>query len=369
MGTEHVETVIIGGSQAGLAVGYHLARLGRPFLILDAHERIGDAWRARWDSLRLFTPARYSGLPGWPFPGPAWSIPAKDEVAGYLQTYAARFELPVRTGVHVDRLSRDGGRFVVTAGDARLEADQVVVATGAYQKPRVPDFAGELPPSIVRLHSSEYRNPSQLREGGVLVVGAANSGAEIALEVAAAHPTWLSGRHPGSEPTRAGSRADRLITPAIWFLASRVLTVRTPMGRSVRRRYSKAGIPLGRVRPRDFADAGIERVARTAGVLDGLPVLEDGRVMEVANVIWCTGFRSDFGWIDLPVLDEDGEPIHDRGVVTAQPGLYFMGLFFLSALTSPLIGGVGEDAERIAGQIAARGAGRTDSRARTSTSR
>src|SRR5215211_3989371 len=204
-GAEHFETVIIGGGQAGLSVGYHLARRGRRFVILDANQRIGDPWRKRWDSLRLFTPARYDGLPGWPFPAPAWSFPTKDEVADYLQAYAARFDLPVRTGVRVDRLSREGDRYLVAAGKNRLEAVHVVVAAGAYQRPRIPTFAAELDPGILQLHSSRYRDPSQLREGDVLVAGAANSGAEIALEVSRDHRTWLSGRHPGREPYRPGS--------------------------------------------------------------------------------------------------------------------------------------------------------------------
>jgi putative flavoprotein involved in K+ transport len=200
-GSEHVETVIIGGGQAGLSTGYHLARRGLPFVILDTNERIGDAWRKRWDSLRLFTPARYDGLPGWPFPAPAWSFPTKDDVAGYLEAYAARFDLPVRTGVRVDRLSREADRYVVAAGDRRFEADQVVVASGAYQRPRVPAFAAQLDPGLVQLHSSDYRDPSQLQEGGVLVVGAANSGAEIALEVSTGHRTWLSGGTRAKNPS------------------------------------------------------------------------------------------------------------------------------------------------------------------------
>jgi putative flavoprotein involved in K+ transport len=177
-GSERVETVIIGGGQAGLATGYQLATRGLPFVILDANERIGDGWRERWDSLRLFTPARYDGLPGWPFPAPAWSFPNKDEVADYLEAYAARFDLPVRTGIRVDGLSREADQCVVAAGDRRFEAEQVVVASGAYQRPRLPAFAAELDRGLVQLHSSEYRDPSQLHEGGVLVVGAANSGAE-----------------------------------------------------------------------------------------------------------------------------------------------------------------------------------------------
>ena len=218
-----------------------------------------------------------------------------------------------------------------------------------------PGFPPSPPSSIralVQLHSSEYRDPSQLQEGGVLVVGAANSGAEIALEVSRGHRTWLSGRHPGHEPTRPGSRWDRLLTPVIWFVASHVLTVKTPMGRKVRQKFRSRGIPLARVRPKDFAAAGIERVPRTAGVRGGLPVLDGGRALEVANVIWCTGFVPDFAWIDLPVFGEDGDPVHDRGIVGSEPGLYFVGLFFLHALASSLVGGVGRDAEHIATHIA-----------------
>jgi putative flavoprotein involved in K+ transport len=353
--SEHVDTVIIGGGQAGLATGYHLKKQGRKFVILDANERIGDAWRKRWDSLKLFTPARYNGLPGLPFPAPAHMHPKKDEMADYLEAYAARFELPIRMGIKVDRLSRRESRFVVAAGDLQFEAVNVVVATGGYHGPRVPAFAPELDPDIVQLHSSEYRRPSQLREGGVLVVGAGNSGAEIALEVSRSHRVYLSGRHPGTEPTRPGSVADRLITPIIWFVFSHVLTVNTPLGRKAAAQLRSHGLPLGRVKPADLIAAGVERIhARTMAARDGLPLLADGRVLDVTNVIWCTGYRSDFGWIALPISDHDGEPIHERGVIATEPGLYFVGLFFLSAATSSLVGGVGRDAEHIVKHIVSR---------------
>jgi putative flavoprotein involved in K+ transport len=351
--TAQVETVVIGGGQAGLATGYQLASRGLPFVILDASDRIGDSWRKRWDSLRLFTPGRYDSLPGMKFPARNLSYPTKDETADYLEAYAANFDLPVRSGVRVDRLHKEEDRFVVTAGDLRFEADNVVVATGAYHTPRVPDFAAELDQSIVQLHSSQYRNPSQLLEGGVLVVGAGNSGAEIALELARHHRTWLSGRDTGQEPTRAGSVPDRLLVPIMWFLATRVTNVRTPIGRKVRDRFldGPRGVPLGRVRRKDIFAARIERVPRVAGVRDGYPALEDGRILDVSNVIWCTGFVPDFSWIDLPILGENGFPVHDRGVVESQPGLYFMGLLFLSTLSSALVGGVGRDAEHIARQV------------------
>jgi putative flavoprotein involved in K+ transport len=356
--TERFETVIVGGAQAGLAAGYHLARRGREFVILDAGERVGDSWRKRWDSLRLFTPARYDGLPGWAFPARSWSYPTKDDVAHYFAAYVDHFELPVRTGVRVDRLSRESGAFVLVSGDRRFEADNVVVATGAYQSPKIPSFARALDPGIVQLHSSEYHRPSQFQEGDTLVVGAGNSGAEIALEASHEHRVLLSGRDTGQEPARAGSRADRLFTPPFWFLLTRLLTVKTPMGRKARDQFRSRGLPLARVRRKDLAAAGIERVPRTAGVRDGMPVLDDGRVLEVANVVWCTGFESDFAWIDLPVFDEEGAPLHDRGVVSSEPGLYFLGLYFLYAMASQLVGGAARDAEYAVKHIASTGNGR-----------
>ena len=232
----------------------------------------------------------------------------------------------------------------------------MVVATGGYQAPHVPVFGRELDPGIVQFHSSEYRNPSQLREGAVLVVGAGNSGGEIALELSADHHTWLSGRDTGQEPVRAGSRADRLFTPAFWFLLSHVFTVRTPLGRRVRQQLSGHGLPLARVRRSDLSRAGVERVPRMTGVADGRPLLADGALLDIANVIWCTGYVPDFSWIDLPVVNAQGEPRHERGVVPSEPGLYFIGLFFLSAGSSSLIGGVGRDARHIARQLASRGA-------------
>ena len=198
--SRELQTIVIGGGQAGLSVGYHLAKRGLPFQILDANPRIGDAWRNRWDSLRLFNPARYAGLPGLRFPARGDTFPTKEQMADYLVDYARRFDLPVRNGVRVDRLWKEGDRFVMTAGTQRFESENVVVAMANYQVPWVPAFARDLDPEIVQLHSHEYRNPSQLREGGVLVVGVGNSGAEIAIEAARSHPTWISGKESGHIP-------------------------------------------------------------------------------------------------------------------------------------------------------------------------
>lgn len=354
--TERIETLVIGGGQAGLAAGYHLARQGLPFLILDASDRIGDAWRGRWDSLRLFTPARFNALPGMAFPAHRHAFPTKDEFADYLEAYAREFELPVRCGVKVHGLTREGDRFVATAGNQRFEADNVIIAMGSHQEPRTPAFADELDPGMVQVHSADYRNPGQLRPGDVLIVGGGNSGSEIAMDLAPHHRVWMSGRNTGELPFRPRSLPGRLLlVPLVLrFLFYRVVTVDTPIGRAMRPKVLGRGGPLIRVKNRDLAAAGVQRVPRTTGARDGRPVLEDGRVMDVENVVWCTGFRTGFeDWIHLPIHGEH-EPRHERGIVPDQPGLFFLGLFFQRAMSSEMIHGVGRDAEEIVRAVAQR---------------
>jgi len=356
---DYFDVVVIGGGQAGLATGHYLAERGLRFVILEAHDRIGESWRRRWDTLRVFTAARYDGLPGMPFPAERHYFPTKDEVAEYLEAYARAMELPVRLGIRVDRMARaddDRRAFVIHAGAHLIVANQVVVATGAWHEPRIPDFAAELRADILQLHSSGFTDPSQLRPGPVLVVGGANSGGEIAHRVARDHETWLVGRDTGQMPFDINGRMARLADPLIWFMANHVLTVANPIGRRARPSLQARGAPLERVRKSDLAEAGVKRIyARVSGARDGLPVLEDGQVMDVSDVIWATGFRHEYPWIQLErrVVDDDGWPIHERGVSTAAPGLYFVGVPFLYSLASPLIGGVGRDARYLVERIAA----------------
>jgi putative flavoprotein involved in K+ transport len=354
-GWERFGTVVIGAGQAGLSAGYYLKRAGRSFVILDANEEVGGSWLNRYDSLQLFTPRWAVRLPGWRFRNREVRYPSRGQMIGFLQSYAERFDLPVRTGMHVDRVERDGDRFVVSVNGSRIEADNVIVASGANRDPRVPVFSTELDPAIVQLHSSEYRNPSQLTGGGVLVVGAGNSGADISLDVVGEHPTWLSGPDRGHIPVSIDTWfAQNVVFRLIRFFGVRVLTLRTPIGRRSKAKHASRGDPLVRVKPKQLLAAGVERVPKTIGVRDGRPMLEDGRVLDVANVIWATGYRHDFSWIDLPVFGEDGELTHERGAVPSQPGLYFVGLVFQYSAGSDVIPGVGRDARYVVEHLLSR---------------
>lgn len=359
---ERIHTIVIGGGQAGLSVGYYLAKQGISFLILDAHNRVGDAWRTRWESLRLFTPAQYVRLPGLVFPKGRDSFPTKDQMADYVEAYAEHFGLPIQCGVRVTRLAKEGDHFVIEAGNLRYESDNAVVAMANYQEPKAPAFARELDPNIIQIHSHHYKNPSQLQEGGVLVVGVGNSGADIGIEVARTHETWMSGKESGHIPFKIDTFLARtLLFRLIRFIGHHVLTLSTPVGKKARPKMLERATPLVRVKPQDLLDAGIKRVGKVAGVKDGQPLLADGNRLEVKNVIWCTGYEPGFSWIDLPVFDAHGEPIHERGIVKGVPGLYFVGLHFLYAMSSATVVGVGRDAAHVVEALVARP---TPSRAR-----
>ena len=351
---ERHDIIVIGAGQAGLATGYHLAHQGVDFLILDRHQRVGESWRRRWDSLRLFTPARMDGLPGMAFPAPPDHRPSKDEVADFLEGYAERMRLPMRLGVTVERLtdsSAGGHGFDVTTDHGTYRAERVIVASGAWHEPRVPPFAAQLDDGVLQLHSSELRSVSQLQSGSVLVVGGANSGAEIAAMAAPDHETWLVGRDTGQMPFDIDARVADVAASVVWFAANHVVTVRNPIGRRAIAAMRDHGSPLERVRKRDLESAGVKRIyARVSGTQDGLPVLADGRVLPVRNVVWATGFRHDLPWIQLsdPVVGADGWPAHRLGVSTRVAGLYFVGLPYQTSFASALLGGVGRDAEHIA---------------------
>lgn len=348
--SQQLDAVVIGAGQAGLAAGYHLARAKLRFEILEEAPRVGETWRRRWDSLRLFTPAQHDGLPGLPFPAARNSYPGKDEFAAYLENYASHFGLPVRTGVRVDGVTAAGSGFAVDTVSGTIRARNVIVAAGANVLPRIPDAAAGLDPGISQLHSSHYRGPADIPDGDVLVVGAGTSGAEIALELSAGHRVLLSGRPTPHIP----DPLLRYAGGAYWRFIHSVLTLRTPVGRKVAATLHQRGAPLIRISPKDLDRAGVVRMPRFTGTSDGCPVFDGGAAARVRTVIWATGYRPDLGWVHGPERAPSGWPQTRRGVVPGVPGLYFVGLPFQYALTSGLIGGVGRDAEYVVRQLARR---------------
>ena len=352
-----LDVIVVGAGQAGLSVGYHLKRLGLRALLLDASERVGDAWRQRWDTLRLFTPAWLDSLDGLAFPAPSQHFPTKDEMADYLELYARHHELDVRNRVRVTSLRRAAEGYVLRTNAGEFRAPQVVIAMSNYQTRKLPAFARELSSDVVQLHSLDYKNPSVLKPGAVLIAGAGNSGAEIGMDIASrCHQVLLAGRDTGFTPFKMDGFWARLVLVRLLMRVffHRVLTIRTPLGRKARPRMINKGAPLIRQRPVDLERAGIERTPRVVGARGGRPQLEDGRVLDVANVIWATGFDSGLDFIELPILDERGEPRQEAGVVAGEPGLYFVGQHFQYAFSSTMIHGVGRDAEQIARLAAAR---------------
>lgn len=371
MESQALDVVVLGAGQSGLAAGYFLKRAGVDFAIIEGSARVGDVWRRRWDSLRLFTPARYSHLPGLKYPSPGGTYPDKDGFADYLESYAQHFGLPVRTGVQVLSVHRTDGVFEVQTSAGLLLARAVVASPGANSAPNIPDVALDLDEEIQQLHSSGYHSPAGLPAGDVLVVGAGTSGVEIALELAREQrsgKTFLAGRPTPHIP----DAVFRYAGPLYWRLISSVLTLDTKPGRKVAEGFHRRGAPLIRVSIKDVERAGVVRLPRLTGALDGQPVFDvgtpDGGAAtsgtpasgmtaagaapgNLRTVIWATGYRPDFGWIEGLPVDHLGWPATTRGVVAELPGLYFVGMPFQYALTSGLIGGVGRDAEYVVNRL------------------
>jgi putative flavoprotein involved in K+ transport len=339
------EVVVVGGGQAGLAMGYFLAQQGRDFAILEAGGEPAAAWRARWDSLRLFTPVRYSSLPGLPFPGDPDAYPTRDEVVAYLTEYARRFELPVELDSRVRSIRRTDGNYRVELDDRTYEADQVVVATGPFQVPFVPSMAERLDPEVVQLHSTAYRAPGDIAGGRVLVVGGGNTGFQIAEELAGSREVHLS---IGSRQTPLPQRI--LGRDLFWYLEATGLLRKTTASR-IGRRLSGRDTLIGS-RPRAIERRhGVQLHGRAVDAAGRTVTFSDGEQLDPNSVIWATGFRVDHSWIDVPVFDDRGRVVHRRGV-TDSPGLYFLGLSWLHTRGSALIGWVKDDAEHLAHQIA-----------------
>jgi putative flavoprotein involved in K+ transport len=340
---DHFDVAVVGAGQAGLAIGHFLVRHGLRFVVLEAADSVGAAWRTRWNSLVLFTPRRYSGLRGLAFPGNPDGYPTRDEVVAYLEQYAETFALPVRVNAPVRRLSTADGGFEITFDGGRIAADHVVVATGPFQAPRVPPVARELAPDVFQTHSTGYMEPSAVPPGTALVVGGGNTGYQIAEELSSTHRVYLA---IGSRQTPLPQRL--LGRDLFWWLTKTGLikkTVDSRLGRRLQHRDTLIGSS-----PRQLRRLGVELKPRVTGASGRVIRFADGSTLDIDAVIWATGFRSDYSWIEAPVLGPSGHVTHRRGV-TEVPGLYFLGLTWQHTRGSALVGWVKEDAEFIATQI------------------
>jgi len=345
-GDQRLDVVVVGGGQSGLAMAWHLAKQGRRFVVLEAAPELGHVWRSRWDSLKLFTPAQYDALPGMAFPAPDDTYPTKDPVADYLKAYAAAFNLPVRLNARVTSLTRTEEGFEVRTADQTCRAREVVVATGPFQVPYVPAQAAKLDASVTQLHSADYRNPQALSDGPVLVVGGGNSGFQIAEELAATRQVDLSiaTRYP-MLPQRLGGR------DLFWWL-TRLGLLRVTVTSRPGRRMSRRDFVIGTNRRR-LAGKGVRFRPRLVDAEGRTVRFADHRLREeVGVVVWATGYRPDYAWIQIPGVVWEGQVVHRRGV-TEVPGLYFLGLSWQHTRGSALLGFVQEDAAFLADRIQA----------------
>jgi putative flavoprotein involved in K+ transport len=340
-----LDVVVVGGSQAGLAMAWHLQRQGLNFVVLEAGPELGHVWRSRWDSLKLFTPSQYDALPGLAFPAPADTYPTKDPVADYLQAYATAFNLPVRLNARVTRLSKTDEGFEVQTADDTFQARQVVVATGPFQVPFVPPLAATLDPSVTQVHSADYRNPQALPDGPVLVVGGGNSGFQIAEELAATRTVDLS------IATTYPMLPQRLAGRDLFWWLTRLGLLRVTVRSRVGRRMSRRDFVIGSNRRR-LERAGVRFRPRLVDAEGRTVRFADHRLLEdVGVVVWATGYRSDYAWMHIPGVVREGQVVHRRGV-TEVPGLYFLGLSWQHTRGSALLGFVDDDAAWLADRIA-----------------
>ena len=343
-GSPSLDVLVVGASQAGLAIGYHLAKRGLRFAILDGGSAIGQVWGSRWDSLKLFTPAQYSGLPGMDFPAPKDTYPSKDDVASYLTSYVSEFDLPVQLNANVSSLTRSEGAYVVATAGQEFKADQVVVATGPFQVPFVPAVSRDLDDSVFQVHSADYRNPTQVPDGEVLVVGGGNSGFQIAEELAATRKVTLA------VGQRVPSLPQRLLGKDLFWWLNGVGFMKISTDSRLGRKLAKRDVLIGSS-GRGLRRSGVTMKGRLTSAARRRVTFEDGSEQDIDAIVWATGYRSDYSWLDVPAIRRaDGTILHRRGVTDAS-GLFFVGLPWQHTRGSALIGFVKDDAAFIAGRI------------------
>ncbi len=342
------DTIIIGSGQAGLSAAYYLKKADQNFVVLTKDNRVGDNWRKRWDSLKLFTPAFYNNLPGMSFlsEDPDY-LPDKNETGDFLETYSKEFKLPIKFNNEVIEIVRDGNLFSIKTKTEIYHTKNVIVAAGAFQTPFIPEFSKDISESVFQIHSSFYKNPNQLKEGNVLVVGAGSSGLQISTEIKNESEikriVWLSGPDTGTFPRKLfGIDIYHFLAPTIFKIPTK-----TFLGKIVKAVSYRHGDLALRPTYKKMIKSGVKRIGRTIGVKNGFPITEKSIPLEIENIIWCTGFKNNFNWIKLNIFNENGFPIHTRGIINKEPGIYFLGLHFQHTISSSLLGGVKKDAEFI----------------------
>ncbi|MGB8955781.1 MAG: NAD(P)/FAD-dependent oxidoreductase [Tumebacillaceae bacterium] len=338
-----VDVLVIGAGQAGLAMAYHLGKKSVSYLLLDSNRQVGDSWRNRYDSLKLFTPRSSNALPGLEMSGNPHGFPSKDEVADYLEFYARHHKINVRMNETVEQVVQESNGFRVTTRQGEWTARNIVVASGPFHTPFIPQLAGAVSDSVYQVHTASYRNPSQLQEGAVVVVGAGNSGVQIAVELAAT----------GREVSLAVGEPMKLLPYQVlnrsifWWLDKLGITrvsVNTKLGQKLSKRAPIIGKDI-----KPLISRGAVKLRPRARSIEGRSVtFADGTSCEVSNIIWSTGYQNDYSWLQVQGLfDQDGKLMHDRGK-TPVPGVYFLGLHWQHNLGSGMMLGVGEDAEYLA---------------------
>lgn len=343
------EVIIIGAGQAGLATAYHLKQLGISALLLDENLRIGDVWRKRWDSLCLFSPAKYSNLPGLKFELPDLALPTKNQVAEYFEAYAQKFKLEAKLGTKVLALRKEADIFVLETNQAELKAKAIVVATGAFHTPKIPAFADSAAADILQIHVSNYQNPSDLQEGPVLVVGTGASGTQIAAEISKSRKVYLSGPDTPNMPRQKWGKDIYW-----WLYTTGMMNLKAEgwLGKRLLKTKTGGDALIGASLAEIVAKNGLIRKGMLLGLEAEKAVFEnEAPLSDIRNIVWATGFKNDYSWVKMPVFDAEGLPLQKRGKAKAQTGLYFMGIKFMYRADSSNLGGVGRDAKWIASDI------------------
>ncbi|OOR22114.1 flavin-containing monooxygenase [Bacillus cereus] len=340
------DIIIVGAGQAGLAMGYYLKQEGYSFLLLEAGNRIGDSWRNRYDSLQLFTPRAYSSLPGMALIGEKNGFPYKDEIANYLEGYATYFKLPVQLQTEVLKIKKEKDIFELHTSKEILQSKKIIIASGGFQQPFIPSFSQHLSSHIFQIHSSQYKTPSQIPKGKVLVVGGGNSGMQIAVELAKTHGVTMAISHP------LMFLPLHLLGKSIFYWLEKTGLLYAEINTKRGRWFQGKKDPIFGFEGKELIRNGAIKLQKKVVSASGNNIMfQNGDTYSAESVIWSTGFMQDYKWIEIEkAVNEKGFPNHIKGISPVR-GLYYIGLPWQSQRGSALICGVGKDAAYLLSEI------------------